>query len=125
MRAAKGAQVGALADKLTPEKGMIVAEVDLEAGQLRDLAEQLAKKHESCAIILGSKSGDKCALVARVSADLVGKGLKAGDLIKQLAPMVGGGGGGKADFAQAGGKEPSGLAEALDKGRTLIAQCLS
>ena len=57
----------------------------------------------------------KASLIAAVTPDLVKKGLKAGDVVKQVAPLIGGGGGGKPDMAQAGGKDPSKLAEALQK----------
>jgi alanyl-tRNA synthetase len=124
IRAAKGAQVKNLAAELEPEKvgevAVVIAQVDLEPGQLRELADLLAKRLGSCVVLLGAASADRCALVARVTDDLVGRGIKAGDLIKQIAPIVGGGGGGKADFAQAGGKEPKQLTFALAKGRELI-----
>jgi len=59
------------------------------------------------------------ALLAAVSKDVVKK-YHAGNIIKQIAPLVGGGGGGRPDFAQAGGKDPSGLDEALQKVYELV-----
>ena len=64
---------------------------------------------------LGSAVGEgKAALLVAVTPDLVKK-VKAGDIIKQIAPIVGGSGGGRPDFAQAGGRDPSRLQEALEK----------
>jgi len=59
--------------------------------------------------------------VAAVSKDLLGNGLHAGKLIKEIAPLVGGGGGGRPDMAQAGGKDPSGMENALVKVYSLVA----
>ena len=67
----------------------------------------------------GSTSG-KVGLLAAVSDDVIKKGVKAGDLIKQIAPMVGGGGGGRPNMAQAGGKEPSKLGDALAHAKHLL-----
>jgi alanyl-tRNA synthetase len=63
-------------------------------------------------IALGTTDGTKVTLVAAVSKDLV-KRFHAGNIIKQIAPLVGGGGGGRPDFAQAGGKDPARLDHAL------------
>ena len=57
--------------------------------------------------------------------DLIKKGVKAGDIVKEIAPIVGGGGGGRPNMAQAGGKDASKLPEALDKAKTLIAEKLN
>jgi alanyl-tRNA synthetase len=71
------------------------------------------QKQGSCLLLLATKDSDKCQLLIKVSPDLVKKKIFASDLIKQLAPLIGGGGGGKKDLAQAGGKNPSGLDEAF------------
>lgn len=63
--------------------------------------------------VLAGSDGEKVALVVTVGKTLIGKGIKAGDLVKALAPIVGGSGGGKPEMAQAGGKEPGKLAELL------------
>jgi alanyl-tRNA synthetase len=55
-----------------------------------------------------------------VTDDLIGRGLKAGDIVREVAKVVGGGGGGRADMAQAGGRNPEKLAEALDTVRSLV-----
>jgi alanyl-tRNA synthetase len=63
-------------------------------------------------VALGTSDGDRVALIATVSKDITGR-FHAGDLIKRIAPLVGGKGGGRPDFAQAGGKDPTRLDEAL------------
>jgi alanyl-tRNA synthetase len=75
-------------------------------------------------VILGTIEAGKVVLVALVSEDLVREGLHAGKIINDLAKIVGGGGGGRADFAQAGGKEPSKLEEALDKAPDIVRENL-
>ncbi len=64
-------------------------------------------------VVLGTVIDDKPALIAAVTDDLVKKGLKAGDLIKEVAAVVGGSGGGRPNLAQAGGSDPDKLDEAL------------
>lgn len=66
------------------------------------------------------RSGDKATLLAAMSNDLIQQGLKAGDLVKAVAPLVEGGGGGPPTMAQAGGKNPAKLAEALEAGRKWV-----
>ncbi|MHB1042417.1 MAG: alanine--tRNA ligase [Eubacteriales bacterium] len=89
---------------------------------LRGMVDILRDNLASGVIVLGSGSpaGNKVNLVAAVSSDLVARGLHAGRLVKELAPLVGGGGGGKPEMAQAGGKDPSRLQEALDRVCTLV-----
>ncbi|MGH8014341.1 MAG: DHHA1 domain-containing protein, partial [Candidatus Binataceae bacterium] len=75
----------------------------------------------SAVVALGSDLGDnKAALVVAVTPDLTKK-IKAGDIIKQIAPIVDGSGGGRSDFAQAGGRDASRLEEALARVATLAA----
>ncbi len=64
-------------------------------------------------MVLGSREGGKVQLIAAVSKDLAGKRFHAGEIIRAIAPLVGGGGGGRPDMAQAGGKEPDALPAAL------------
>jgi len=91
----------------------------IEAASLRGIADSMRQKHGSCIVVVGSSLGDKVALVVAVTPDLAGKH-KAGDIIKAIAPMVGGSGGGRPDFAQAGGKDPSKLDAALAKVASLV-----
>ena len=83
-----------------------------DAKALRDTADQLKDKLGSGVVVLGAVEGDKVFLVASVSKDLAGK-LKAGDIIKPVAELCGGRGGGRADFAQAGGTRPDQIDAAL------------
>jgi alanyl-tRNA synthetase len=80
---------------------------------LRGVADELKAKLGSAVLALGAIDGDKVNFVAAVTQDLTAKGLHAGKLVKELAVICGGGGGGKPELAQAGGKDPSKLAEAL------------
>jgi alanyl-tRNA synthetase len=68
-------------------------------------------------MFLAAQGEDKVILVGGLSRDLVAKGLSAGNWVRDVAPIVGGGGGGKPDLAQAGGKEPGRIGEALVKAR--------
>jgi alanyl-tRNA synthetase len=83
-----------------------------DAKSLRDTADQLKSKLGSGVVVLGAVEGDKVFLVASVTQDLAGR-LKAGELIKPVAELVGGRGGGRADFAQAGGTQPDKVDAAL------------
>jgi alanyl-tRNA synthetase len=76
------------------------------------MADKLRDRIKSGVIVLGAAQGERAILLAAVTKDLVGR-YHAGNIIKQLAPMVGGGGGGRPDFAQAGGKDPARLDEAI------------
>jgi alanyl-tRNA synthetase len=79
------------------------------------LADQFRQKHPSGVVVLGTVMNEKPMLIAAVTQDLIARGLKAGDLIKRVAKVVGGGGGGRPDMAQAGGKDASKLNESLDQ----------
>jgi alanyl-tRNA synthetase len=85
----------------------------------------LKKKAKSAAIVLGFEDDGKATLLAGVTDDLVKKGLKAGDIVKEIAPIVDGGGGGRPQMAQAGGKNPAKIDEALAKAEKLIKEKLS
>jgi alanyl-tRNA synthetase len=93
----------------------------MEGGELRALADQLRDKLKSGVIALGGVKDDKVSLLVVVTRDLTGT-LKAGDLIKEMAVAVGGTGGGRPEMAQAGGKNPAGLATALEKVFDLVAR---
>jgi alanyl-tRNA synthetase len=84
---------------------------------LRDFGDKLRDKLGSGVILLGSKAGEKVMLLCMVTKDLAGK-YHAGNIIKELAPLVGGSGGGRPDMAQAGGSQPENLSKvfpALEK----------
>ncbi|MCS6927648.1 MAG: alanine--tRNA ligase, partial [Candidatus Binatia bacterium] len=86
---------------------------------LRAIADRIRDKLQPAVVVLGTVHGERVALLAAVSKEATGQ-YHAGNLIKHLAPLVGGGGGGRPDFAQAGGKDPSRLDEALQKVYELI-----
>jgi alanyl-tRNA synthetase len=93
---------------------VLAAQVEgLDDGGMRDLADKLRNQIGSGVIVLGTARGDRAMLLAAVTKDLTKK-YHAGNIIKQIAPLIGGGGGGKPDLAQAGGKDPSKLREALE-----------
>jgi alanyl-tRNA synthetase len=91
-----------------------------DAKALRDTADQLKSKLGSGVVVLGAVDGDKVFLVASVTPDLAGR-LKAGELIKPVAELVGGRGGGRPDFAQAGGTKPDQVDAALALVPSLVA----
>jgi alanyl-tRNA synthetase len=90
------------------------------AEQARAAVDMLKKKAKSAAIVLGFAEEDRANLLAGVTEDLVKKGLKAGDIVKEIAPIVDGGGGGRPHMAQAGGKSPRKIDQALQKAVELI-----
>jgi len=95
---------------------IVAAEVDVkDMNQLRQLADQWKNKAISNVLALGFSNEGKVNLLTAIDPETIKKGFKAGDLIKMIAPLVGGGGGGRPDMAQAGGKNPAGLQDALAK----------
>jgi len=101
---------------------VLITEVEkVDAKQLREITDQVKDNMGSGLVILLSAGDKNVQLVASVSKDLTHR-YHAGEIIKQLAPVVGGGGGGRADFAQAGGKDPSKVTEALKKAEEIIKQ---
>lgn len=94
---------------------------DKDANTLREIADKIRDKNESCAIILASDLGDKVLFVSAVTKDLAKGGIHAGNMVKEAAVIAGGGGGGRPDFAQAGGKNPEKIDEAINAVRKQIA----
>jgi len=90
----------------------------------REAVDMLKKKAKSAAIVLGFADGDKVTLLSGVTDDLIKKGLKAGDIVKAIAPIVDGGGGGRPQMAQAGGKKPEKINDALNKAAEIIKEKL-
>jgi alanyl-tRNA synthetase len=96
----------------------------LDKAALRELADSLKSKLKSGVVVLASASDDgRVAMVVSVTPDLKGR-VHAGNIVKALAPIVGGGGGGRPDFAEAGGKDPSKIDQMLNEGRVMLAQML-
>jgi alanyl-tRNA synthetase len=94
---------------------------NLDRNSLRQLADQIKQKLQSGVVVLGTATNGAVSLVAMVTTDLTDR-LKASELIQPIARMVGGGGGGKADMAEAGGKNAGALKEALAKTYELVAE---
>ncbi len=92
---------------------------------MRQWIDQIRKKTEQAAVLLAATQGeDRVLLVAGLSRGLVERGLSAGDWVKEVSAVVGGGGGGRPDLAQAGGKHPERIPAALEKARTSIHEML-
>jgi len=92
--------------------------------QAREVADMLKKKAKSAVVVLGFAENENATLLAGVTDDLIKKGLKAGDIVKEIAPLIDGGGGGKPQMAQAGGKKPEGIDDALAKAAEIIKEKL-
>lgn len=102
-------------------KTIIAAQVRVkDMNQLRQLADQWKQKAVSDILVLANEQEGKVSLLAAMTPAANEAGLKAGDLIKAIAPKVGGGGGGRPDMAQAGGKNPAGIPDALAEAKTWV-----
>jgi alanyl-tRNA synthetase len=96
----------------------------LDAAAMRQLSDTLLARIKSGVVVLGRSGEGKVSLIVRTSADLTGK-VPAGQVIKELAPIVGGRGGGKADMAEGGGNQPENLTAALQKSYEVVERLLS
>ncbi len=96
----------------------------LDAAAMRQLSDTLLARIKSGVVVLGRSSDGKVSLIVRTSADLTGK-VPAGQVIKELAPIVGGRGGGKADMAEGGGNQPENLSTALEKSFEVVERLAS
>ncbi len=95
----------------------------LEKEALRNLADSLKAQIKSGVVVIASEQEGKVQVVVAVTPDLTGR-IKAGQIVKQIAPIVGGGGGGRPDFAEAGGKQPEKIDEMLRASEQVVAQLL-
>ena len=127
----KAKMAGGAADEILNNKteiggvGVLAAEVkDADANALRTMGDQLKQKLGSGVIVLASGKDGKVNLVVMATDDVVKKGVHAGNIIKAAAAVCGGGGGGRPNMAQAGGKDASKIAQALEEAKTVIAQQL-
>jgi alanyl-tRNA synthetase len=93
--------------------------------QMRNQVDRLRQKAGSAVVLVGWATDGKVGLLAAATDDLVKKGIHAGKLVGEVAKVVGGKGGGRPDMAQAGGKEPAKLAEALQLARDLAGRQLA
>ena len=120
LKEAKSGNIGdyisnALANlKKINDTNIIIANVgEIDSHTLRNIADGIRAKLDSYIIVLGAVNEGKCLFVAQISKDNIKNGLHAGNIIKHVAKIAGGGGGGKPEMAQAGGKNPDKLNEAL------------
>lgn len=102
------------------ESYLIAEEITLQPDEMAPFAEELLHRLKSGIVVLGASTPDKCQLLIAVSPDLVQKNIHAQILIKEVSPLIQGGGGGKPNLAQAGGKDPTGLPKAIAKVRELL-----
>lgn len=110
------AEAGSILEKVTEISGVKVLTEKVNAkdmNHLRTMVDDLKAKLGSAVIVLGAVQNGKVNISAGVTKDVIEKGLHAGKLVKQAAEICGGGGGGRPDMAQAGGKQPEKLEEAL------------
>ena len=120
-------QFESLLDQVRQVNGanLLTAQVDVSGvDELREMADWYRDKVGSGVAVLATVSNDKPVIIATVTDDLIARGLKAGDLAREVAVMVGGNGGGRPNMAQAGGRDPEKLPEALAAVESLVAAAL-
>jgi alanyl-tRNA synthetase len=120
-----GASGGAGAVQIDGGVSLVARRVSgLDRNALRTLADSLKASMSSGIVVLASEADGKVSLVVSVTKDLTGKA-PAGQIVRQIAPIVGGGGGGRPDFAEAGGKDPSKIDELLSESRAVVTKMLA
>ena len=98
----------------------------MDTNELRNLGDNLKTQLGSGVVVIASSQGaDKVSLIVTATEDLIGKGVHSGNIIKAAAPKVGGGGGGRPNMAQAGGKNPQGIDEALAMAKKALEEQLN
>ena len=115
--------IGDLENQLQDINGVkfLASEVDLDAGGIKNLAFDLGKKHQNLFLLFGTRNNGKAILTCYVSKEIVeSKKLNAGTIVRELGKYIQGGGGGQPFFATAGGKNPGGIKDALEKAITYI-----
>ena len=114
------------ADETTEVAGVKLARrrvSDMDKDALRALADSLKARIKSGVVIIASASDGKVQIVVSVTSDLTAR-VKAGQIVKEIAPIVGGAGGGRPDFAEAGGKQPEKIDEMLEASQAILAKLL-
>ena len=122
-----GDVVGDLLQTAADIKGVPVILENLgekDMDEIRKIGDGLKEKVPSGIIVLGAKNNQKANFIAMVTKDLVQRGIKAGDIVKVGAKVAGGGGGGRPDMAQAGGKNPEKINEALEAVKSYVEETL-
>ena len=107
------------------DASVAVIEVKESAMPLRDLSDRIKQQRKVGAVLLGARVDGRVQLVLNIDKGLVDRGLDASQVIRKIAQVVKGGGGGRPDFAEAGGREPEKLGDALDAGQELLVAALS
>jgi alanyl-tRNA synthetase len=124
---ARKPQAEAAADFTIVDKDETVVLVEakaLKGGDLRDLSDRVRQQEHAAGVIVGSVDDGRAYLVVNLDESLVGRGLDASVLVRDLGHHIGGGGGGRPTLAEAGGKNPAGLRDALEAGKQAIADAL-
>jgi alanyl-tRNA synthetase len=124
---ARKPQAAAQADFTIVERQSDVVLVEAKGakgGALRDLSDRLRQQEHAAGVIVGSVDDGRAYLVVNLDDSLVGRGLDAAQLVRELGRHIGGGGGGRPTLAEAGGKNPDGLRDALEAGKQAIAAAL-
>ena len=123
-KAAKDA-LGDVMNQVTEVNGvqLLATSVDgVDMNGLRELGDQLKEKLGEGVVVIASSASDKVSLIAMATDGAMAKGAHAGNLIKGIAALVGGGGGGRPNMAQAGGKNPAGIPDAIAKVSEVLAE---
>ena len=123
-KAAKEA-LGDVMDQVTEVNGvkLLATAVDgVDMNGLRDLGDQLKEKLGEGVVVIASSANDKVNLIAMATDEAQKRGAHAGNLIKGIAALVGGGGGGRPNMAQAGGKNPAGIPDAIAKAKEVLGE---
>jgi len=105
-----------------PVLAVVLPNADLDS--MRQMTDRFRERYPSGVVVLGSVIDGRPMLIAAVTEDLLQRGLHAGELVKKVAQMVGGGGGGRPTLAQAGGKDPEALPQAIDSVLGLVKEAL-
>jgi alanyl-tRNA synthetase len=120
------AGLGAMLTRTKEIRGIRVlaaAVPEADRASLRNIADEVKQKLGSGIVVLGAPQDEKVALIVMVTSDLC-KRIPAGQIIKQIAPLVGGAGGGKPELAEAGGKDQTKLADAIEQSYSIIENLL-
>jgi len=117
-------QARRIADECDGEALIVRSIAEADGKMLLAAKDVLSKRHPDKPLLLGSSREGKAAFIAAVPKPMIERGLKAGDWVREVAQVAGGGGGGRPDMAQAGGKDPQKVDEALEHGRAFAAQRL-
>jgi alanyl-tRNA synthetase len=117
-------ELASAADDVGGVRVVVAASGVGEGKALLELATRVRDKLGDAVVVLGGLSDGKVALVAVASPHAVERGVSAATIVREAAPVVGGGGGGRDDSAQAGGRDPSKLPDALETARSAIRSAL-